>query len=83
MQRKKTKEEIAKQFYLSKTDIRVLLGIGYPQSIKVYNLANDIDNEELQKYRIEPTKVRMTSVCKVTGFTLNTIQKQVRKENTA
>lgn len=74
----KTKQSILEQFYLSQTDIRILLSIGYKQADKLYDLANSIDEKELGEYRIEPNKVRITTVCKVTGFTLNTLQKQIK-----
>lgn len=80
MYRKKSKEEILKQFYLCKRDLRVLFQIGEVRASKIYRLAEKIDDDELGEYRIEPMKVRITSVCKVTGLNLNTLQKLV-KEN--
>lgn len=74
----KTKERILKQFYLTQNDIRIMLSIGYKHADQLYDLADRIDSEELGEYRIEPNKVRITSVCKVTGFTLNTLQKQIK-----
>lgn len=74
----KTKEKIVEQFYLTQNDIRLLLSIGYKQADKLFDLADSIDEKELGEYRIEPNKVRITSVCKVAGFTLNTLQKQIK-----
>ena len=77
-QRKKTREEISNQFYLSKTDISTLFKIGDARTQKIYKLAEQIDNDDLGDYRIEPTKVRMTSVCKVTGISLNLLKQQAK-----
>ena len=78
MQRKKTKDEISSQFYLCKRDIRNLFEIGDARTNRIYQLAEQIDIDELGEYRVEPLKVRMTSVCKVTGISLNMIKKQVK-----
>lgn len=75
MQRVKTREEISKQVFLNQSDIAKLLGISRPSAKRIYNYAKEIDNERDGKYVIEPTKVRITSVCKVIGQSLNTIQK--------
>ncbi len=78
MQRMKSREEISTQFYLSQTDIRKLLQVGYSQAKRIYGFASDIDDQELNKWRIEPYKVRMTSVCKVIGTTVPALQKQIK-----
>lgn len=74
----KTREQILEQVYLTQNDIRLLLKVGYKHADKLYGFANEIDSEELGKYRIEPRKVRITSVCKVAGVSLNTLQKQIK-----
>lgn len=79
MIRIKTRQQIASQLYLTKTDIQRLLGVSQYKARRIYDLANNIDAEEL-KYRIEPTKVRISSVSKATGISLNLIKKQAEEE---
>ena len=79
MIRTKTRQQIANQLYLTKTDIQRLLGVSQYKARRIYDLANSIDTEEL-KYRIEPTKVRISSVSKATGISLNLIKKQAEEE---
>lgn len=77
MQRIKTFEEVAAQSFLNIADIQKLLGISYRSAKKAYALADQIDRE-LGEFRIEPHKVRMRSLMKVTGLDLNMIRKQQR-----
>lgn len=79
MIRIKTRQQIATQLYLTKTDIQRLLGVSQYKARRIYDLADGIDAEEL-KYRIEPTKVRITSISKVTGISVNLIKKQAEEE---
>lgn len=79
MIRIKTRQQIASQLYLTKTDIQRLLGVSQYKARRIYDLADGIDAEEL-KYRIEPTKVRISSVSKATGISLNLIKKQAEEE---
>lgn len=88
MQRTKTREEILAQPYLTKADIKKLLQVSQGKAVRIYGFAETIDNEFFKEFRIEPTKVRITSVCKVAGISLNTLQKQIksassRKEQSA
>lgn len=78
MIRVKTRQQIASQLYLTKTDIQRLLGVSQYKARRIYDLADEIDAEEL-KYRIEPTKVRISSVSKATGISLNLIKKQAEE----
>lgn len=78
MQRTKSREEILTQIYLTKTDIKRLLQISYGSSVRVYKAAEKLDIEQLREFRIEPTKVRITSVCKVTGISFNMLEKQIK-----
>ena len=75
----KTRQQIANQLYLTKTDIQRLLGVSQYKARRIYDLADGIDKDEL-KYRIEPTKVRISSVSKATGISLNLIKKQAEEE---
>lgn len=88
MQRTKSREEIFTQPYLTKTDIKKLLQVSQGKAVRIYRFAETIDNEFFKEFRIEPTKVRITSVCKVVGISLDTLQKQIksassRKEQSA
>lgn len=76
---RKTRQQIANQLYLTKTDIQRLLGVSQQKAVRIYDLANEIDAEDL-KYRIEPTKVRITSISKVTGISVNLMKKQAEEE---
>ena len=80
MMRVKTRKEIARQQYLNKRDIQRLLLVSQTKSVRIYNLAEKIDMEDLKEYRIEPTKVRITSVSKVTGISVNLMKKQAEEE---
>jgi len=76
---RKTRQQIANQLYLTKTDIQRLLGVSQYKARRIYDLANQIDAEDL-KYRVEPTKVRITSISKVTGISVNLMKKQAEEE---
>lgn len=80
MMRVKTRKEIARQQYLNKRDIQRLLLVSQTKAVRIYNLAEKIDMEDLKEYRIEPTKVRITSVSKVTGISVNLMKKQAEEE---
>lgn len=75
----KSRQEIVTQAYLNKADIGRLLKVPPAKASKIYGFARQIDDEEL-KYIIYETAVRMTSVCKVTGVTLNVLLKQIKEE---
>ena len=78
MQHKRTREEILGLPYLKTTDIRRLLCVSAQSAKKIYSLAEKIDIDQLGDYRIEDNKVRITSVCKVTGLTIAGLQKQIK-----
>lgn len=79
MRPSRTRQQIANQLYLTKTDIQRLLGVSQQKAVRIYDLANQIDAEDL-KYRVEPTKVRITSISKVTGISVNLMKKQAEEE---
>ena len=68
-QRIKTREEIASQVYLNQADV------SSSTAKRIYTYAKQIDEESL-KYIIEPSKVRIVSVCKVTGLNIALLRKQ-------
>ena len=81
--RKKTREEIANQMFLNIADIKHLLDVSQQSAKRIYLLADEIDSDKSNlPHRIEPAKVRITSVCKATGFTLETLKKQAIKKGT-
>ena len=71
----KTKEKVLSQTYLNIADIQTLLGCSWKKAKRAYTEANAIDEEEL-RFRVEPHKVRMQTVLKVTGLSLNMLMKQ-------
>lgn len=75
-QRIKTVAEIATQAYLNKSDIQKLFGVSFEKAKKIYALAEKLD-EELP-YRIEETKVRLTSISRVYGVSVSQIRKMVQ-----
>ena len=74
MQRLKGRTEIATQNYLTQTDIKKLLDVSQSSAKRIYQFADTIDQK--MKYRVEPRKVRITSVAEVVGLSLNTLKKQ-------
>ena len=66
------------QSYLTIKDVQRLLGVSWRAAKKAYTLADDLDDEELGRFRIEPHKVRIKSVLHVTGTNYNLLQKQIK-----
>lgn len=78
MQRKKTREEIAGQSYLSITDIQTLLQVSWTTAKRIYTIADEID-QSLGDMRIEPRKVRFKSAVKASGTDVNLLLKQIKR----
>lgn len=74
----KTRLEVFQQGYLNISDIAILLKRPWVKAKKIYLLADDLDDEELGRFRIEPHKVRIKSVLHVTGTNYNLLQKQIK-----
>ena len=72
----KTAADILTASYLNKSDIRKLFGVGQREAVKIYDLAFQLDKEQLGINQIYDYKVRITSVCKVTGIPLSVLHKQ-------
>ena len=83
MKRIRSREELISKPYLSKTEIGRLLDVSWAKAERIFCLADKLDFEDLKDMRIEPTKVRITSVCKVIGMSINTLQKLVDNEKGA
>ena len=69
MQIAKTREQLLREPMLKQSEIKTLFGISYYEAKKAFKKAAEIDNDELGVYRVSDTKVRYTSVLKVSGFT--------------
>lgn len=80
MQRKKTRAELLAQQYLSKSDIRHLLMMPWATATHVYQKAQELDDKTL-KFRVYETRVRTSSVLKVTGLSYNLLAKQIKGES--
>jgi len=77
----KTAADILTASYLNKSDIRKLFGVGQREAVKIYDLAFQIDKEQLGINQIYDYKVRITSACKVTGIPLSVLRRQFDTEN--
>ncbi len=75
----KTAADILTASYLNKSDIRKLFGVGQREAVKIYDLAFQLDKEQLGINQIYDYKVRLSSACKVTGIQLNMLRKQFEK----
>lgn len=64
---KKTRTELTKSLFLSKSEIATLLDVPRPVADRIYALAETVDNSEL-KFRVYDTKVTAKSVCTVVGI---------------
>ncbi len=76
MQKKKTKAEILDQIYVSKSDIKHLLTVSWYTACRIFEMAEKIDEEQLGEFRLFDNKVRIYSVCRVTGINIAKMQKQ-------
>ena len=79
MQKKKTRAELLAQQYLTKSDIRKLFVMPWATAVHVYQKAQEIDDKALP-FRVYPTRVRTSSVLKVTGYSYNLLAKQIKGE---
>ena len=66
------------KIYLNVTDIAHHLGISWRKAKRVYDECDRIEKEELASFRIEPRKVRITTVCRVAQVSLSDI-KRIKK----
>lgn len=67
----KSREDIASQCYLNVSDIAKLMKVSRCKAVAIYQEAEKIETG----YRPYLRKVKITSVCKVTGFSVNQIKK--------
>lgn len=73
---KRSREEVLALPYLRKTDIATLLQVSQTTAYRIYAEADKLDQQ--MKFRVEPTKVRMQSVMKVTEMNYNLLSKQIK-----
>ena len=73
----KEKEKILKQYFLNIQDIQILFGLSRPKARKVFELADELDNEKFKEYRIEEKKVTLDSTCRVLKTTVQGIKKRL------
>ena len=71
----KERNKIVNQYYLNINDIRTLLGVSYHTAKKVFDKANEIDEERFREFRVEPKKVSMKSVLEVNHLSMKDIKK--------
>lgn len=63
--------------YLNIADIKHLLDVSQQSAKRIYLLADEIDSDKSNlPHRIEPAKVRITSIAKVVNMSLETLKKQ-------
>ena len=80
--RTKTREEIARSFYVNVSEICRLFELGRTAATRVYHKAQSIDEQELKENSIAGTAVRLTSVLKVIGIPEEELRRKVpTKEN--
>ena len=75
---KKTREQIVNQIYVSQEDIRRLFQIGYDKSKDLYRMCDEVENEELGKWRYEHRKVRMNTLLKISQVSLDQLRTQIK-----
>jgi len=68
-----------KKTYLCVSDIQRLFNTSRKTAQRIYRKANEIDNE--LDFRVEPKKVRINSVLKATGVTMNMLEHQRKMTN--
>lgn len=64
----RTRAERLQMSFWNATDIGMIYGLPYKVAKRAYELADQLDNEELNDYRVYQTKVRATSVEKILGI---------------
>lgn len=80
MQKQRSRLETTYLTHLKKSDIKRLFNCTHTQAVKIYKLADMLDDQELGDARIETSKVRITSVCQAYGFTLEQLRKIIGRE---
>ena len=78
MQRRKSDQELRIATHLNIAEIARRFLVPMAVAKRYYQWANDLDNEQLGQYRAYPTKVRVTSVEKVSGINLQALDKRIK-----
>lgn len=79
-QRIKTRTELAGTLFLKQSEVMRLLAVTPREAKQIYMMADQLDDEKYGKYRTQPNKVTITSVCKVQRITLQTLQQLIKNE---
>ena len=78
---KRSREECLALPYLRKTEIATLLQVSQTTAYRIYEEADKLDQQ--MQFRVEPSKVRMQSVMKVTEMNYNLLSKQIKSATPA
>lgn len=78
---KRSREECLALPYLRKTEIATLLQVSQTTAYRIYEAADKLDQQ--MQFRVEPSKVRMQSVMKVTEMNYNLLSKQIKSATPA
>lgn len=78
MQRKKSRKELLYTPYLNIAQIKELLDVSKAVAKKIYIKSQQIDKEQLGDYLSYENKVRIGSVTKVSGISLQTLERQIK-----
>lgn len=78
MQRKKSRAELLSALYLNISEIAVLLDVPRPVARKIYVKSQAIDKEQLGDFWIYQNKVRIGSVAKVSGTSIQALERQIK-----
>lgn len=73
----KTKEKVLSQYYLNMNDIKTLLGVSHKTAKKIYEKADEIDENKFKEYRVEERKVTMKSVLEVNHLTMKDLERRL------
>ncbi len=76
---RKTREQIASQFYLNKSDIMKLFGCSFENSKRIFDKADEEDDKELP-FRLEPLKVRKQTVLRLAGISSTQLERTIQNE---
>lgn len=78
MQRKKSRTELLGTVYLNISEIAILLDVPKAVARKIYVKSQAIDREQLGDFWVYENKVRIGSVTKVSGISLQTLERQIK-----
>lgn len=71
----KSKEQLLNSYHLNISQLQRLFGLSHTKAKRLYKIANQIDDEELNEYRIEDNKVRIKTALKIMGLSFNDLKR--------